>query len=109
MKRFARCLVFYSVLIGVWLLLAKLKVWPPYVFPTPQGVVESLWAGFSDHSFWIAIAVSTRRMLLGYSLSVVLGLILGLAVVSNKSIEETVGGLLVSLHCLPSSCWLPMA
>ena len=42
MKRFARYLVFYSVLIGIWLLLAKLKVWPPYVFPTPQGVVESL-------------------------------------------------------------------
>ena len=51
MKRLARYLVFYSVLIGIWFLLAKLKVWPPYVFPTPQGVLESVWAGFSDHSF----------------------------------------------------------
>ena len=109
MKRFARFAIFYAGIIGLWLLLAKLKVWPPYVFPTPQGVVESLWAGFSDHSFWIAIAVSMRRMLLGYSLSVVLGMILGLAVASNKFIEETVGGLLVSLQSLPSICWLPLA
>ena len=105
MKRFARFAIFYAGIIGLWLLLAKLKVWPPYVFPTPQGVVESLWAGFSDHSFWIAIAVSMRRMLLGYSLSVVLGMILGLAVASNKFIEETVGGFLVSLQSLPSICW----
>jgi NitT/TauT family transport system permease protein len=109
MKRFVRYLVFYSVLIGLWLLLAKLKVWPPYVFPTPQGVVESLWAGFADHSFWIAIGVSMKRMLLGYSLSVILGMVLGLGVASNKFLEQTMGGLLVSLQSLPSICWLPLA
>jgi NitT/TauT family transport system permease protein len=109
MKRLAKHAVFYGVLIGAWLLLAGLKIWPPYVFPTPQGVIASLWAGFADHSFWIAIAVSMKRMLLGYSLSVVLGMILGLGVASNKFMEETMGGLLVSLQSLPSVCWLPLA
>jgi NitT/TauT family transport system permease protein len=109
MKRFARHAVFYMGLIGIWALLAKLKVWPPYIFPSPQGVLESLRVGFADHSFWIAIVVSMKRMLLGYSLSVVLGMILGLGVASNKFLEETVGGLLVSLQSLPSICWLPLA
>jgi NitT/TauT family transport system permease protein len=109
MKRFARFAVFYGVLIGSWFLLVKLKVWPPYVFPSPQGVVEALWTGFADHSFWIAIGVSMKRMLLGYSLSVILGMVLGLGVASNKFLEETVGGLLVSLQSLPSICWLPLA
>ena len=109
MKKFTRHAIFYAVLVGVWALLAKLKVWPPYVFPSPQGVVESLAAGFADHSFWIAIAVSMKRMLLGYSLSVVLGMVLGLGVASNKFLEETMGGLLVSLQSLPSICWLPLA
>jgi NitT/TauT family transport system permease protein len=109
MKRLARHAIFYGVLIAIWMVLAKLKIWPPYVFPTPKGVAESLWAGFADHSFWIAIAVSMKRMLLGYSLSVVLGMVLGLAVASNKFLEETMGGLLVSLQSLPSICWLPLA
>jgi NitT/TauT family transport system permease protein len=109
MKRFARQAIFYGALVGIWILLAKLKVWPPYVFPTPKGVAESLWAGFADHSFWIAIVVSMKRMLLGYSLSVVLGMVLGLGVASNKFLEETMGGLLVSLQSLPSICWLPLA
>jgi NitT/TauT family transport system permease protein len=109
MKRFARHAIFYGVLIAIWAVLARLKIWPPYVFPTPKGVAESLWAGFADHSFWIAIVVSMKRMLLGYSLSVMLGMVLGLGVASNKFLEETMGGLLVSLQSLPSICWLPLA
>lgn len=109
MKRFARHAIFYTVLIAIWVVLAKLKVWPPYIFPTPTGVYDCLRAGFADHSFWIAIAVSMKRMLIGYSLSVVLGMILGLGVASNKFLEETMGGLLVSLQSLPSICWLPLA
>jgi len=109
MKKFMRQAIFYAVLIGIWALLAKLNLWPPYVFPSPQGVVQSLAAGFADHSFWIAIGVSMKRMLLGYSLSVMLGMVLGLGVASNKFLEETMGGLLVSLQSLPSICWLPLA
>ena len=48
-------------------------------------------------------------MLIGYSLSVVLGMIIGLGVGSSKFLEETLGGLLVSLQSLPSICWIPLA
>ena len=109
MKRALRNGLFYAALIAVWVLLAKLKVWPPYLFPTPWGVAEAMWSGFADHSFWIAIGVSMRRMLLGYGLSVVLGIALGMSVASSKFLDQTLGGLLVSLQSLPSICWLPMA
>src|SRR5208282_6903306 len=109
MKRAARYIIFYAALFGLWTLLAELKIWPPYLFPTPWGVGEALYAGFQDHSYWIAIAVSMRRVLIGYSISVVLGMILGLGVASSKFLEETMGGLLVSLQSLPSICWWPLA
>jgi NitT/TauT family transport system permease protein len=109
MKRAARLIVFYAGLFGLWTLLAQLKIWPPYLFPTPWGVGEALYAGFQDHSFLIAIAVSMRRVLIGYAISVVLGMILGLGVGSSKFLEETLGGLLVSLQSLPSICWWPLA
>lgn len=109
MKTAGRQAIFYTVLLGVWLLLAKLRIWPPYLFPAPKDVAESLWAGFADHSFWIAIGISMKRMLMGYAISVVIGIVLGLGVASSKFLEQTVGGLLVSLQSLPSICWLPMA
>ena len=109
MKRAARLVIFYTCLFGLWALLAQLKIWPPYLFPTPWGVAQELYYGFSDHSYWIAIAVSMRRVLIGYAISVVAGMILGLGVASNKFLEEPMGGLLVSLQSLPSICWWPLA
>src|SRR5437899_2304099 len=109
MKRAAHYIVFYAALLGLWVLLAKLRIWPPYLFPTPWGVGEELYYGFADNSYWIAIAVSMRRVLIGYAISVVAGMILGLGVASNKFLEETMGGLLVSLQSLPSICWWPLA
>jgi NitT/TauT family transport system permease protein len=93
MKRAARLIVFYAGLFGLWTLLAELKIWPPYLFPTPWGVGEALYAGFQDHSYLIAIAVSMRRVLIGYAISVVLGMILGLGLASSKFLEETMGGI----------------
>ena len=109
LRRFANQVIFYSLLLGVWAVVAKLKIWPPYLFPPPWSVAEALWAGITDHSFLIGIAVTMKRMLIGYSLSVALGMILGLAVASNEFLEETVGPLLVSLQSLPSICWVPLA
>jgi NitT/TauT family transport system permease protein len=102
-------LIFYSALIGLWALVAHLHIWPPYLFPSPKSVGEALWAGFQDHSFWIGIAVTMKRMVIGYGLSVILGMILGLAIGSSEFLEETLGGLLVSLQSLPSICWIPLA
>jgi NitT/TauT family transport system permease protein len=109
MKTFLRQAIFYAVLLGAWVLVAKLRIWPPYLLPAPNEVAGALWAGFADHSFWIAIGVSMKRMALGYAISVAIGVVLGLAVGSSGFLEQTVGGLLVSLQSLPSICWLPMA
>ena len=109
MKKAYKHTIFYAALVAVWFVVAKLKIWPPYVFPTPWGVADALIAGFKDHSFWIAVGISMKRMLLGYGISVVLGMVLGLGIASNKFLEETLGGLLVGLQTLPSICWLPLA
>jgi NitT/TauT family transport system permease protein len=109
MKRALSYIVFYAGLLGLWTLLAELKIWPPYLFPTPLGVAQAIYEGFKDHTFIIAIIVSMKRVLIGYAISVVLGMILGFGVASNKFLEQTMGGLLVSLQSLPSICWWPLA
>ena len=109
MKKAARQLVFYVSLLALWQVVAELRIWPPYLFPTPWSVVEALRVGFADQGFWIAIGVSMKRMALGYGLSVLLGLALGLLIATSKFLKETLGGLVVSLQSLPSLCWLPLA
>jgi NitT/TauT family transport system permease protein len=109
MRKALSQICFYAGLLFLWESVAQAKIWPPYLFPTPQGVLESLRNGFSDHSFLIGIAVSMRRMLIGYAISAVLGILLALLLVASKFLEETLGRLVISLQSLPSLCWLPMA
>jgi NitT/TauT family transport system permease protein len=108
-KKSVNQLIFAAGVFLLWEALALLKFWPPYAFPTPQGVAESLWDGFRDHSIWIGIAISLRRVAIGYAISVVLGILLGMLIAWSKFLEDTMGGVILSLQSLPSVCWLPIA
>jgi NitT/TauT family transport system permease protein len=109
MKRARRQLIFAAAMLVAWQAVAFLRIWPPYVFPTPAGVAESLRAGFADQSFWIAIGMSMRRVLLGYAASLVLGILLGVLLTYNEFLDDTLGRFALSLQSLPSICWLPVA
>lgn len=104
-----RQLVFYGLLIGAWQTLYSLKLWPPYLFPSPGQVLETLAAGFKDKSFLIGIGVSLKRLFWGYGISIIFGVTLGLLIGKIKVLDETVGGFFVGLQTLPSICWLPLA
>ncbi|ADG83094.1 binding-protein-dependent transport system inner membrane protein [Thermincola ferriacetica] len=84
-------------------------LWPEFSFPSPVGVMSNLWAGFRDTSFLIAIAVSLKRVITGYFISLVIGLTLGLTVVRVRYLDENLSPLLLGLQTLPSICWLPLA
>lgn len=108
-KRFMKLTVFYLLLIGIWQGLALLKVWPEYIFPSPFGVLRTLIAGFEDRTFVIGILISMKRILIGYGISIVLGLLIGLLIGRVKTLDETVGSLVLGFQALPSICWLPLA
>lgn len=109
MPRLIKNLLFYGTLLAAWALIAHAHIWPPYLLPAPLDVWQSLRDGFHDNSFWIAIGISMRRVVIGYAISVILGMALGFGIASSKFLEETVGPLLTSLQSLPSICWLPLA
>ena len=109
LPKILRQIAFYGFLLALWQVLFSLKFWPPYLFPSPEQVLDTLAAGFADRSFLLGIGVSLKRLFVGYAISVVLGTALGLAIGKSKILDETVGGFFVGLQTLPSICWLPLA
>ncbi|BCL78714.1 sulfate ABC transporter permease [Ktedonobacteria bacterium brp13] len=105
----ARRLGFYALLILAWQFLAMLNIWPSYVLPGPLDVLASLVSGILGGQYIPAILVSMQRLLIGYSISLVIGLILGSLLGRFHLLEETVGSLILGLQALPSVCWLPLA
>ncbi len=102
-------LIFFVALIGVWALIAERHVWDPTLFPSPWKVAETLWQNFRDGSLVHATAISLRRVLVGYSISLAIGVPLGVLLATRKWLEDTVGSLVSAFQSLPSICWLPLA
>jgi NitT/TauT family transport system permease protein len=73
-----------------------------------MNVFHSLRDGFMEKTFLIGVAYSMKRILIGYGLSILGGLVLGFLLSQIKIFEETVGSLVLGLHTLPSICWLPV-
>nr|WP_139088744.1 ABC transporter permease [Oscillochloris trichoides] len=100
---------FYLLLLLSWELLARSGLWPPWLFPGPSLVVESLISMLNKGLLLKAVAVSGQRILIGYAISLMIGVPLGLAIGRVRWIHETLGSLVVGLQALPSVCWLPLA
>ena len=86
-----------------------LRLWKAYVFPSPIDVIKTLYGLITDQTIIIAIFASAKRIVLGYAISVVLGLIVGLIIVKFKWLDENASPLILGLQTLPSICWLPFA
>lgn len=105
-----RTLPFFILMGLIWEGLYQLRLWPPYLFPSlAKNVLPSLWTGIQDGTFLIGILASLKRILVGYALSLLLGIPLGLIVGRFKLLDETVGSFIGVLQVLPSICWLPLA
>jgi NitT/TauT family transport system permease protein len=108
-RPFIRKLAFFVLLAAGWEALFRLGLWPPYLFPSPSGVGRTLARGFANESFVFGIAVSMRRLVVGFVISAVVGTGLGLALGRVRLLDQTLGSLALGLQALPSICWLPLA
>jgi len=105
----ARKLIFFAALIAVWQTLAWSGWWAEYIFPSPLGVAQTLARGFQNGTFVVGIATSMQRLLIGFGISAIIGILSGLAIGRSKVLDETIGSLVLGLQTLPSICWLPLA
>jgi NitT/TauT family transport system permease protein len=105
----ARAFVFLGSLLVIWQVLASLELWDPLLFPSPLAVMRSIGDATASGRLPIAIAISVRRLVIGYAISVIAGVILGTALGRSEALRSTVGLLLLGLQALPSICWLPLA
>lgn len=113
-KRWVLKLVFFTLVLLAWQAATMLGVGgkpflSPYLFPGPLEVAASLARMAEDGSLLQSIILSLRRMVFGYSISVVGGLIIGVWAARSYLFKETFGSVILSLQSLPSVCWLPLS
>ena len=109
MKRVLVVVVFFALLIAGWEALYRAKRWSPVLVPSPVTVGQYLIDSAKDGTMLQAAIVTMKRLLIGYVLSIIVGLPLGLLTARFKFVEDTLGVLALGLQTLPSVCWIPLA
>jgi NitT/TauT family transport system permease protein len=96
-------------LVLAWEAASRLGLWRPWVFPSPLAIARSFYSGLADGTIPLGVLTSMRRLLVGYSLSLVGGVGLGLALARSRTLQDSIGTVVTGLQALPSICWLPLA
>jgi NitT/TauT family transport system permease protein len=107
-------ILFYLILIAIWELVYKigvdvLGIWKSYTFPSPIAVIKTLAGLVADNTLGIAVLASMKRIIVGYAISVFIGIVIGLTVVRYKYLDENISALILGMQTLPSICWLPFS
>jgi len=115
-KRFMRILFppGYSFLtwqaLVLFVVLWELAAWLTPNWPSLlRQVLPVLWSDFSDPAFRQAVLGSARRMAIGYSLVVLLGVSVGLVLGRLKYVDQLLGSLAVAIHAIPGAAWVPLS
>src|SRR5690349_19602805 len=111
MKRFFTAFLFFVALLAAWHFAVVYRVGGvnPVMFPDPTSVGQYLVEAFKSGDIITALWVTTRRLLVGYVVGVVIGIPLGLLTARAQWAQDTIGVLGLGLQTLPSVCWVPLA
>ncbi|HTN99992.1 MAG TPA: ABC transporter permease [Microthrixaceae bacterium] len=99
--------------VAISLLIWQLVVWsgwkPSYVLPGPGPVFGELWKGLTDGVLLRSSWITMQRAVIGYSLALSVGIIVGALVSQFRVLRIAVGSMITGLQTMPSIAWFPLA
>jgi NitT/TauT family transport system permease protein len=97
------------IALAAWQLVVLSGWQPDYLLPGPAAVFRRLAGDVRQPAFYVALAITLQRALVGYSLAVVAGAIVGALVARNRPLRRACGTLITGLQSMPSIAWFPLA
>ena len=102
-------LLFLATLLAVWQAVAMLKLLPVYSLPGPGAVAARLAELAREGALGAAAVASLQRMVLGFAMSALLGVAVGVAMGMSRTVSACLRSLFLGLQTLPSAAWAPIA
>lgn len=98
-----------AFVIGVWQLIVLTGWKPAHVLPGPLEVGERLVTDITDTNLLRAIGTTLRRIGFGFGLALVIGSVIGIAIVRWQVLRTAIASLITGLQTMPSIAWFPLA
>ena len=97
-----------AVLLGIWELLAALRVQPKILLPGPVDVVHAFQEMFASPTIWTDLAASGRELLYGYLLAAGVGIVVGLLIGWYRRLGYMVDPLVNFMYAVPRVALTPL-
>jgi len=94
---------------GIWQLVFLLKIFPTVSLPSPLMVGQSFIQLFENFTLISAIEMTFYRLVVGFSISIIIGLAIGLVMAKFAGFGKTMGSFAIGLQTFPSVAWVPFA
>src|SRR5690625_7585344 len=91
-------ILFFTFLLLIWQTIVFLEIWPIAMIPAPLSVANELYSGVMDMSLVFDILASFRHLFIGLAISLVIGTGLGVFFAKVKTLDETVGSIILALQ-----------
>lgn len=88
--------------------IASVQLDRPNVLPTPPATLSALWEMATEGTLWTDGWASVQRILIGYSISVVIGMVLGIAIGTFASFESFFEAPIGFLRYIPATALTPV-
>jgi sulfonate transport system permease protein len=105
----ANITLFIAAFIGIWQLVYLLGIWPQVSMPSPAMVAESFAGLLQDFTLIKSIGMTMYRLVIGFTISIIIGISVGLAMVKFQGFGKTMSSFAVGLQSFPSVAWVPFA
>jgi NitT/TauT family transport system permease protein len=104
----ALSLASFVMILGLWALLSYGGVVQPFFLPNPGTVARALYDMFVHQGFAADVWASSRRILIGFILSAIVGIPLGIAIGSFRVAQAFFEPVIAAVRYMPASAFVPL-
>ncbi|MGN1318125.1 MAG: ABC transporter permease [Lachnospirales bacterium] len=98
----------FVVIFAVWFIICQLGLVKEMILPSPVAVVQDIIKSAKEGTLWADMGYSVLRITLGFILSVVIGVPLGIFAGSFKKIESIIAPICEFIRYMPVPAFVPL-
>ena len=97
-----------AVVLAVWILMAQMGKLNPVIMPSPSKVMNTVVSLIKSGALWTNLVVSVGRVMKGYLIAAVLGVVLGILIGLSQHLERLTSLVIQIMKPIPPIAWIPL-
>lgn len=101
-------IILIAVILLAWIVMDSMGKLNPVIMPSPAKVLDTVISLLSSGVLWTNLTISVGRVMNGYCLAALLGIVLGIFIGLSKHLERLTGLLIQIIKPIPPIAWIPL-